>query len=136
MSYLLQYFFSYLIFLVAIFVFICIVMWKIFEKAGEDGWKSLIPIYNIIVYFKIIGLQWWFIFIVLSPVICIITGIWGFISIANLAALGTIIYSSIKLGQCFGRDSSFIVGLCLLSIVFMAIIAFSKDINYLGNNNN
>ena len=96
MSYLLQYFFSYLIFLVAIFVFICIVMWKIFEKAGEDGWKSLIPIYNIIVYFKIIGLQWWFIFIVLSPVICIITGIWGFIGIANLAALGTIIYSSIK----------------------------------------
>ena len=89
MSYLLQYFFSYLIFLVAIFVFICI-----------------------------------------------ITGIWGFIGIANLAALGTIIYSSIKLGQCFGRDSSFIVGLCLLSIVFMAIIAFSKDINYLGNNNN
>ncbi|MEI3499764.1 MAG: hypothetical protein V8Q71_04725 [Bacilli bacterium] len=47
MSYLLQYFFSYLIFLVAIFVFICIVMWKIFEKAGEDGWKSLIPIYHI-----------------------------------------------------------------------------------------
>lgn len=27
--------------------------WRLFEKAGEEGWKSLIPIYNVWVAFKI-----------------------------------------------------------------------------------
>ncbi len=37
-----------------------IAMWKIFSKAGEAGWKSLIPIYNSFVLAKIIfGSYWW-----------------------------------------------------------------------------
>ncbi len=32
------------IFVVAVFFIVC--MWKIFEKAGVEGWKSIIPIYN------------------------------------------------------------------------------------------
>ncbi len=28
-------------------------MWKLFEKAGEDGWKAIIPIYNTIIMSKI-----------------------------------------------------------------------------------
>ena len=35
------------------YIFQAIADWKIFAKAGEPGWKSLIPIYNIIVEFKI-----------------------------------------------------------------------------------
>ena len=38
-----------------------IAAWKIFEKAGEKGWKSLIPFYNIYIFFKILGIkEWWF----------------------------------------------------------------------------
>ena len=38
-----------------------IAAWKIFEKAGEKGWKCLIPIYNIYIAFKILGIKdWWF----------------------------------------------------------------------------
>ena len=29
--------------------------WKIFTKAGEEGWKSLIPVYSNYVSFKING---------------------------------------------------------------------------------
>ena len=29
--------------------------WMMFEKAGEAGWKSIIPIYNVIVLLKIVG---------------------------------------------------------------------------------
>ena len=28
-------------------------MWKLFEKAGEDGWKAIIPIYNTLIMSKI-----------------------------------------------------------------------------------
>ena len=30
-------------------------MWKIFTKAGQPGWASLIPIYNIYILCKIVG---------------------------------------------------------------------------------
>jgi hypothetical protein len=33
--------------------------WMVFTKAGEAGWKSIIPIYNIIVILKIVGRDWW-----------------------------------------------------------------------------
>ena len=32
-------------------------MWKIFTKAGEKGWKAIIPVYNMIILFKISGLS-------------------------------------------------------------------------------
>src|SRR5207302_1407291 len=36
-------------------------MWKVFTKAGEPGWASIVPIYNIIVLLKIAGKPiWWF----------------------------------------------------------------------------
>ena len=33
--------------------------WMIFTKAGEDGWKAIIPIWNILVLLKIVGREWW-----------------------------------------------------------------------------
>ena len=37
----------------AIVIFSIITMWKIFEKAGEPGWASIIPIYNTYIEFEI-----------------------------------------------------------------------------------
>ena len=28
--------------------------WKIFTKAGQPGWAAIIPIYNVIIYLKIV----------------------------------------------------------------------------------
>ncbi len=36
-----------------VMVVMIVAMWKIFEKAGEAGWKSLIPFYNTYILFKI-----------------------------------------------------------------------------------
>lgn len=38
---------------VAIFVLLVIAYWKMFTKAGEKGWKSIIPIYNEYVAFRL-----------------------------------------------------------------------------------
>ena len=40
-------------------VFSIIAWWKMFEKAGEKGWKLIIPIYNMVILFKISGLSPW-----------------------------------------------------------------------------
>ena len=41
-------------------VLVIIGQWKIFEKAGEKGWKCLIPIYGQYILFKIMGAKNWF----------------------------------------------------------------------------
>ena len=43
----------------AIIVLSIVGLWKLFEKAGKPGWASLIPIYNIIVMFEIVGKPMW-----------------------------------------------------------------------------
>lgn len=35
------------------YIFYMIVNWKIFSKAGEPGWKSLIPFYNVYTEYKL-----------------------------------------------------------------------------------
>lgn len=42
------------------YIFLIIAWWKIFTKAGEKGWKSIIPIYNVYIFFKICGIKNWF----------------------------------------------------------------------------
>src|SRR6185369_8049439 len=38
-----------------------VAIWKLFTKAGQPGWASLIPIYNTIVLLRITGRSgWWF----------------------------------------------------------------------------
>lgn len=42
-------------------------LWKIFEKAGEKGWKALLPIYNYYIWLKILKRPWWWLLILLVP---------------------------------------------------------------------
>jgi len=41
-------------------------LWGIFEKAGEAGWKVLVPFYNLYIWLKIIRKpMWWYIFLII-----------------------------------------------------------------------
>ncbi|HWY99230.1 MAG TPA: DUF5684 domain-containing protein, partial [Bacteroidia bacterium] len=42
-------------------------LWKIFEKAGEQGWKALVPVYNYYIWLKILKRPWWWVFILIIP---------------------------------------------------------------------
>ena len=49
-----------LTFAIIFYILTVIAGWKILEKAGEKGWKALIPIYNTYLLYKIVGLKSWF----------------------------------------------------------------------------
>lgn len=104
------------IFMLALIVVAIIAEWKIFTKAGREGWKSIIPIYNNWVLFEIAGMQG-----ALSLLL--------FVPIANVVVL---IMCMINLAKAFGKDTGFAIGLILLTFIFMLILAFSKDIKYVG----
>ncbi|MBS6252182.1 MAG: hypothetical protein KH434_02960 [Clostridium sp.] len=116
----------FLLFIFIILIIQIVASWKLFNKAGEKGWKSIIPIYNVITLFKISGLSPW--------IVC--AYLLGFIPIVGgLIMLGISIYQSYNLAKSFGKGAGFTVGLVLLPFVFYMILAFGKD-EYIGPGGN
>ncbi len=101
---------AWIVYLV-IFILIVAAWWQIFVKAGEEGWKAIIPIYNIIVLLKIVGREWWWILLLLIPFVGFI--VW--------------IIVSLDLAKSFGRGTGFAIGLILLAPIFSLILGFGSD---------
>ena len=57
---------------IAIAVVQIIAMWKVFTKAGEQGWKAIIPFYNIAILYKISGMSPWLVLLYIGLLIPII----------------------------------------------------------------
>ena len=91
-------------------VFLIAAQWKVFEKAEQPGWACIIPIYNTIVLLRIVGKPWWWILLMLIPIVNIIFAIW----MTNL------------LSKSFGKDEGFTIGLILLSFIFYPILGFGN----------
>ena len=72
---------------IAFYVVYVIALAKLFKKAGEDGWKAIIPFYNVFVLIQISGLNWWYFLIAISGTICTIAKIDGLNYICNLAGM-------------------------------------------------
>ncbi len=102
------------IFLGVIYLAIMVVMivswWKIFTKAGKPGWAILIPIYSILVYLEIIGKPWWWLIMLIIPIVNIVFMIWA----VNM------------LSKSFGQSEGFTVGLLLLGIIFIPVLGLGK----------
>ena len=130
-----------IIFSVALAIFEIVCLWKVFEKAGEPGWKCLIPIYNAYIFMKICWegkYFWWSLLIMLIPGVitgiaagtgsAAFSGIAGFLMVAAVIAVAVIeIMALVKLSKRFGKSGAFALGLIFLEPIFIAILAFGSD---------
>jgi len=91
-------------------LFLIVAMWKVFTKAGQPGWASIIPIYNLYVWCKIVGRPWWWILLMLIPFVNFIIAI----------------ILCIDMAKSFGKGAGFGVGLALLGIIFLPILGFGS----------
>lgn len=127
-----------------LYIFYIICLWKIFEKAGEKGWKSLVPFYNSYIFMKTcwVGEYYVFSFLICAFLFIInclkssandingfLIGLLGivFIWLEIFFPFFTVILMIIamsKLAKRFGKSAGFTVGLILLYPVFLAILAF------------
>lgn len=96
--------------MLAIFVLMIICMWIIFSKAGQPGWASIIPIYNLYVMCKIAGKPGWWLLLLFIPLVGIVIGIILVIAIA----------------QNFGKGAGFGIGMLFLPVIFYPILAFGS----------
>lgn len=103
------------------FSIIIISMWRIFKKAGQKPWKAIIPVYNLIILYKISGISPLFL-------LCII-----FLFIPEISFIGFIIWNIVDATQkamlCrkFNKSIWFIVGIILFDFVFYPILAFGNS---------
>jgi signal peptidase I len=92
-------------------------LWKLFSLAGEEGWKAFVPVYNFIVWLKIIRKPWWWIFLIITPGV-------------NFLMFGIM---SFLMAKAFNKRSfqdkatAFLIG-----FVYLPYIAFQKDAKYVG----
>ena len=106
--------------------------WKIFTKAGEEGWKAIIPYYNSFITFKIGGNTmyfWiWLAVTVVGYILSYIGG--GFVgilaSLCSLAAFVLMVLREYSLAKAFGKGIGFTVGLVLLNPIFRMILGFGS----------
>ena len=100
--------------------------WKMLTKAGESGWKSLIPFYNQWTLCKVAGISpyWVLEIIVVSMINTVLNGILGSPVISGILSL--IVYAntiyfwvilSISLAKSFGKDTGFGVATVFFSFI-------------------
>lgn len=102
-----------------------IAMWKIFTKAGKPGWAAIIPVYNLVVWYQIAGMNPLFLLILIGCIIPIVN------IFAGIAFFVIGIFVNLKIAKAFGKGTGFAVGLIFLPFIFQLILAFDKS-EYVG----
>jgi len=92
----------------AVGLLIIVALWVVFKKAGQAGWKSLVPIYNMYILLLIAGVPGWWLIMLFIPLVGLV-----FHLLAMLALAGK-----------FGKGTLFGIGLFFLPIIFYPLLAF------------
>ncbi|MCR5209134.1 MAG: DUF5684 domain-containing protein [Lachnospiraceae bacterium] len=129
-------------------------LWKMFAKAGEKGWKALVPGLNLYVIFKIAGENRLFVKTVTDAVIMTVALIAGevaerFMGKSNVASLIDMIAGiaffifllmivirlimvTAKLAASFRLGVIWFICMVLFPGIAYIVIGFSKNIRYIG----
>ena len=165
----------YILFIYAVSALITVGSWIIINKAREEGWSIMVPIYNLYIINKIakINLNWAVIGIsLIIPYICGILGIIAGIGLTDktyndnmivplipdgmatqipyigemVLVLSVLIILTISLfytiwsivwslniARHFGQSTMFAVGIIMFPMIFLPIMAFDKNIQYIDS---
>lgn len=129
-----------IIFMIAVVLLPIVGWWRIFLKSGNQGWKCLIPIYNIIIFFRIIKRPdyWIFLYIVSIPFIIPLFFLYAFDSWRLMTVFGQNDWAS----EMFDKKawivllllSPILIGQNILHLYLgFPFIAFNKEAVYKPN---
>ncbi len=111
-----------LLILLAVYVVQIVAFWKLFEKAGIPGWKSIIPIYNIWLLFEMAGKPGWWALVYIGAAIPVFGFVFG------IAAFVLYILAALELGKAFKKDTTWtVLFLIIFNFVGLLILGFGQD---------
>ena len=117
-------------FFVMCYIFEVVACWRVFKKAGQGGWKSLIPVYSNYTRYRISWRPLWF---WVSALLLIASTALGHFSGQNAVADGASIVVGVagflvhmagrwNLARAFGRGPLFSLGMILFPPLFTLIL--------------
>ena len=90
-------------------------LWLLFKKAGEAPWKSLIPIYRVVVWIKLCGKSWrWYIYFLIPAV--------------NVFAFLLLVVETAKIFQRYNFWEQ--TAAVIFPWVYLPMLGFSKKLTY------
>lgn len=116
---------------IAISILILVSNWKLFTKAGEEGWKCLIPFYNTYTMIKI-AFNGTKNYLIVAAILPLFIGFLGNSWIVSLIALATAIiniYISLSFIKRYTGTGMAVLSLFFPMIVY-PIVAFSDNYEY------
>lgn len=109
------------ILLISLIILMMISLWKIFEKNNQEGWRALVPVYNVATIYEIVGIPTYLaLFVIGLNINCLK-------DISSSALLVLYIVSCVKLAKLFNKSNAFTLGLIFLPFIFLPILGFGKD---------
>lgn len=119
------------ILLITYLVLYIVSLWKLFKKAGKNGWEALIPYYSTYVLIEIAGLNWWYFLIALSGSIVSIIGIEKISWLTTIASYAVNFFVFYNLGKKMHKNpiSIGILG-TLFGGIMVPILGLSKNYQY------
>lgn len=111
-----------------------IASWMIFTKAGEAGWKALIPIYSSYLVYKIAWNTAWFWLVLVSGIVSSFLRTQSDNGPLMILGQGLIIATTVigcinyyKLSKSFGHGIGFTLGLIFLNPIFLLILGLDSS---------
>lgn len=123
--------FAIILISIALSILILVANWKLFTKAGEEGWKCLIPIYNTYTMIKI-AFSGTKNYLIVATILSLFIGFLGSSWIVSLIALATVIiniYISFNFMKRYTGTGMAVLSLFFPMIVY-PIVAFSDNYQY------
>ena len=127
---------------IIMWVFQIIAYWKMFTKAGEPGWKSIIPFYSQYIMYKLTWKTSWF---WITLIVAVVYGVFTSLNqnfpdnmlytvlllISAIIALVITIISYHKISKAYGHGAGYTVGMLFLWPIFVLILGYGKS-KYIG----
>jgi hypothetical protein len=120
-----------IIIVICLIVFVLDVLgrWKMFEKAGENGWKAIIPFYNEYIQCKLTGVNVVWFWIILAGLLI------SWVPVLNIIYTIVTVYYRVLLcvstAKSYNQDPAFGVGIFFLPQIFYLILGLGSA-KYVG----
>ncbi len=100
--------------LVITYVLMSIMLSRIFRKAGVEGWKAWVPVYNTWITLELGDQKGWWAIVMLIPVLSIVATVFLYIAMYYI-------------GLRFGKEDYFVLWAIFLPVVWYVWLAFDKS---------
>lgn len=105
----------YAVILVASYVVTAFLLSRIFKKAGVEGWKAWVPVYNSWIFYELGGQKGFWAVLAFIPIVNIVSVVFGIIA-------------AYQIGLNLGKEGWFVLIAIFLPLVWLIWLAFDSSV--------